>query len=133
MTDKDAFNLSRPDPFPCDFERIVRTAENKPMSIRVAHREIAVNPSTFKSLPVGFEIAVRFVPKTLSHPEPCLFDGKLADLTVFHRIAVFVKNIGIHPQTRRGKAARFDGNERIVHQNSAGNFGAAGIIDDREF
>src|SRR5262249_60333492 len=98
--------------------------------VGVNRRPIAVNPDVRKSRPVGLQITLVVFPETSRLSDPGFADDKLSD-NAANRIAVLINHIGRDARTWRGKSARFDRQQRIAHQDTAGDFGSACVIDDR--
>src|SRR5258705_12162930 len=103
------------------------------MAVFVTHRQVAVNPNVFKTPPVGFEIAFLLPPEAAGHADPRLLDDELPYLAGFYRLSVLIENVDIHSGTRSRERARLNRQQRIAHQNAAGDLGAAGVVDDRGF
>src|SRR5215204_620576 len=96
MCNEQTFYLRRSDAFAGDLQRVVAATENEPVSVLVAHRPIAVDPGVLESGPVCFEIALVVLPEAASHPDPRLFDDKLADLIWTYRLTLFIDDVDIH-------------------------------------
>src|SRR2546423_14650052 len=52
------FYLRRSQPFPSDFQSVIAAAQNEPVPIAVAFDPISVNPQSWTTLPISFQIAI---------------------------------------------------------------------------
>src|SRR6185436_10319760 len=100
------------------------------MAVSVHHRPIAMNPDARKSRPVGLQVTFFVFPETSRLADPWFADDKLSDRAA-NRIAVFINHVSRDAGAWRRKRARFDRQQGIAHQDSAGDFGSARVIDDR--
>ena len=132
MAGKDRFDFGGAESLAGNLDRVVAAAEDVPETIVVHGGPVAVNPDIRETRPVGFQVALRIIPETARHADPRLPEDEFTDLPA-HGVAGFVHDIGGHTGQRTAEGARFHRREHVAHENAAGDFGAAAVVDDGKF
>src|SRR6266851_5295020 len=123
------FDFGRAETFARDLERIVRTAEQKPMAAGVAQRPVAMHPDSFEAAPVRIEIAPRILPEPLGHARPRVQRRKFAD-RIDYRLAVVIERHHFYPGYGGVEPAWLDRTKHRASEESARDLGTARIIND---
>src|SRR5438445_8758290 len=129
MTDEDGLDLGGPQALAGDLQRVVRTALEEPEAVVVDHGPVAVDPHARPARPVGLLVTRRIVPEALRHAGPRLRHHQLANLTA-HGAAVVAEDVGRHSRDGPRERARLERRDRETAEDSTGDLGAAGVIDD---
>ena len=116
---------------PATLDCVVAPPQYVPVAVLVDLSPIPMTPNAGPARPVCLDISLRIFPESSRHPDPGLADDQLAD-PVPDRAPVFINNVCCNAGARPAKGARLDGRKRISHQDPAGNFRAAGIVNDRQ-
>ena len=132
VADQNGLHFRRANPLAGDFQGVVGAAQNVPQAVFVNGGKVAVDPDVFKARPVGFNVTLRVFPEAARHPYPRLPNSQLAHAAP-HRVPFFIHYIAGHTGNWAGEGAGFQRQQHIAHHNAAGNFCAAGIVDDGQF
>ena len=131
VADEDGFDFGGADALAGDLQGVVAAAEDVPVAVLVAHRPVAVGPDVLAARPVGFEYRSRSLRNPRAMPIQGLRMTSSPTAPVGTGLAGLVDDIGVDSGTRRRERARLDRQQRIAHQDAAGDLGPAGVVDDR--
>src|SRR5690606_36291477 len=81
-----------PGSFAGDFQRVVRTAENEPEAVAIAHRPVALTPDARNIPPVTLEIALIVIPEAPAETDVCAAENELTDNAVGDGFTALIDN-----------------------------------------
>lgn len=127
--DEEALDFGGAEAFAGDLEGVIGAAEDVPLAVGVDAGEVAVDPEVGAAGEVGVEIALSVVPEAAGHADPGGAEDEFADLPD-DGVAGVVDDIGGHAGEGAGEAAGALGGEDVAAEDAAGDFGAAGVVED---
>ena len=97
VRDKRGLDLGRPDAAASHLDRVVRSAMNVPVIVRIDAGQIAVHPNAGPPVPIGFEIALWIAPEGMRHTRPGIVHHQFAD--AISLLAVGIQHVDVLPSS----------------------------------
>src|SRR5688572_326727 len=131
MFHQDRFDFRRSQPLACHLDRVVRAAEDVPQPVVVDGSPVAMDPDAGKAGPVRLLVAFRVAPESTRHANPWRTHHELTNV-IPHRLTLLVDDVCRNAWWRPCKRRRLEWRHDVASHQSARDFGATRVIDDRQ-